>query len=43
MKAGQMTEYTDPERFKVAQKDWASLSEKQRACEQRRGEGCQHL
>jgi hypothetical protein len=25
-------EYTDPERFKIAQKDWASLSEKQRAC-----------
>ena len=26
-------EYTDPERFKIAQKDWASLSEKQRACQ----------
>ena len=25
-------EYTDPERFKIAMKDWESLSEKQRAC-----------
>lgn len=25
-------QYTDPKRFKIAQQDWESLSEKQRAC-----------